>query len=75
MTLEEAALGQRVLICDLFVQGSMRRRLLDLGIRNDTWIEPLYDSPSGHMRAYFVNGAIIALRDSESKLIEVRERG
>ena len=75
MTLEEAALGQRVQVCDLLIQDSMRRRLLDLGILYDTWIEPVYDSPSGHMRAYFVNGAVSALRDSESKRIQVRERG
>lgn len=75
MTLEDAVPGKPVKVTELCVQGSMRRRLLDLGILKDTIIEPVFDSPSGHMRAYFVKGTMIALRDSESKNIRVKEWG
>ncbi len=75
MTLEDAPLGKPVIVTALLAQGSIRRRLLDLGILNDTIIEPVYDSPSGQMRAYFVKGTMIALRDSESKNILVKDRG
>ncbi len=75
MTLEETKINQTVIITDLLVQGSIRRRLLDLGILPNASIEPVYDSPSGQMRAYFVQGTMIALRDRESKQILVKERG
>lgn len=53
------------------VDGEMKRRLLDLGFVNGTLVEPILESPSKGMRAYLIKGCKIALRDSESRLIEV----
>lgn len=71
MTLQEAKLNTKVTIKELRLQGSIRRRLLDLGILPNTEIEPIHTSPSGYMRAYFLKGTLIALRDSESSQIIV----
>lgn len=75
MTLQEARLNKKVIIKELRSQGSIRRRLLDLGILPNTEIEPIHTSPSGYMRAYFIKGTLIALRDSESSQIIVEQRG
>lgn len=43
-------------------KGVLRRRLLDLGVVEDTEIEVLSRSPSGDPTAYLIRGAVIALR-------------
>lgn len=75
MTLEEVDIGSRVWVIQLSHSGSIRRRLLDLGIMENTAIQPVLTSPSHDMRAYFVKGTLIALRGDESKQILVEERG
>lgn len=75
MTLEEVAMGKRVWVTQLTHTGSIRRRLLDLGIIENTEIQPVLTSPSHHMRAYFVKGTLIALREGEGMQILVEERG
>lgn len=64
--------GQRCRVCSLAAQGTMRRRLLDLGFVEDTKVECVLCSPSGDPKAYLVRGAVIALRrqDSDSVLVE-----
>jgi ferrous iron transport protein A len=57
----------RALICD----GSIRRRMLDLGMISDTTIEALQKSPSGDPTAYHIRGAVIALRSEEASKILV----
>lgn len=75
MTLEEVELGKCVWVAGLCNTGTIRRRLLDLGIMEHTAIQPVLSSPSHNMRAYFVKGTLIALRENESKQILVEERG
>ena len=53
------------------MRGTMRRRLLDLGIIEGTEIKPLYKSPSGNPTAYQVRGTVIALRSDISGKIMV----
>ncbi|MEG2353565.1 MAG: FeoA family protein [Clostridium sp.] len=55
----------RALICD----GVIRRRMLDLGLIEDTLVEVLYKSPSGDPTAYYIRGAVIALRSEEASKI------
>lgn len=75
MTLDDVAVGKKATVVSLGNSGSIRRRLLDLGIMEQTQIQPVLSSCSRHMRAYFVKGTLIALRTSESSLIQVEERG
>lgn len=75
MNLNQVAIGKQVRIVSLQNTGSIRRRLLDLGMIEQTLIQPVLASPSKHMRAYFLKGTLIALRSDESEQIEVEERG
>lgn len=47
------------------------RRLLDMGMTPDTEIECVGMSPSGDPKAYFVRGAVIALRSEDSASIHI----
>ncbi|WP_244834204.1 FeoA family protein [Clostridium sp. BJN0001] len=49
----------------------LRRRFFDLGIIEDTIIEPLFKSPMGDPTAYLIRGAVIALRSDEAEYIRV----
>lgn len=53
--------------------GTVRRRMLDLGIIMNTAVEALQKSPSGDPTAYQIRGAVIAIRREEASgiLVEV----
>lgn len=55
-------IGKKANVASLSVDGSVRRRMLDLGLVDGTEIEPLYKSPAGNPVAYLIRGAVIALR-------------
>lgn len=61
-------------ICEVFsidTCGSEKRRLIELGLIQGTCIEALHKSPSGDPVAYFIRGAVIALREDSSRTIMV----
>ncbi len=72
ISLDRLDIGSSALVKELTVQGSIRRRLLDLGIIKDTTIESLRKSPKGDPIAFQIRGAIIALRSEESSKILVQ---
>jgi ferrous iron transport protein A len=55
----------------LTCHGSVRRRMLDLGLILDTVVEALLRSPAGDPVAYYIRGAVIALRSEEAAHILV----
>ena len=59
--------GQRARVFRVEAAGSMRRRLLDLGLVEHTDVECLDRSPGGDPAAYLIRGAVIALRDRDSR--------
>ena len=63
--------GQTVRVRELLSTGSMRRRLLDIGLIEGTRVECLHRSPSGDPAAYAIRGAVIALRDCDSASVSV----
>ncbi|SCK03884.1 FeoA domain [uncultured Clostridium sp.] len=71
LTLDKVEIGQKCKIVSLNSTGSIRRRLLDLGLIGDTEIEALQQSPSGDPIAYLIRGAVIALRNEDSSQISV----
>jgi len=71
MSLNELPVGRKANVAMLKSDGAVRRRMLDLGIIDGTEIDPLYKSPSGNPVAYFIRGAVIALRDDVSEKIIV----
>ena len=64
-------IGSFALVRELIADGSSRRRMLDLGLVQDTEVESLRRSPSGDPIAYQIRGAVIALRSEEASKILV----
>ena len=75
MGLHELAPGERARVRALRMSGSMRRRLLDLGLVEQTEIECVGRSPLGDPSAYEIRGAVIAIRaaDGADVLVEAEE--
>ena len=69
MTLNEIQPGQYGVVRELRTNGSMRRRLLDIGLIEDTKVECLGRSPCGDPSAFFIRGAVIAIRSEDCKNI------
>lgn len=69
--LNQLPIGVKASVTSLNANGTVRRRMLDLGIINGTEIQPLYKSPSGNPIAYRIRGASIALRSDISENILV----
>lgn len=71
VTLNQLTAGQKGIVTGITSDGAVRRRMLDLGIINGTEVELLYKSPAGNPIAYFIRGAVIALRSDVSEKITV----
>lgn len=73
-TLTSLKEGQRAKVSSLLSEGSMRRRLQDIGLIEGTEVECVQKSPAGDPVAYLIRGALIALRaeDSAKVLIACR---
>lgn len=67
MKLNELQPGHQAIVESLTSTGSMRRRLLDIGLVNNTVVACLGRSPSGDPSAYLIRGAVIAIRSDDSK--------
>ena len=65
--------GERARIRELTAQGSIRRRLLDIGLVEDTEVECLGQSPLGDPCAYLIRGAVIAIRSEDCRDILIYE--
>lgn len=63
--------GKTVKVRELLSTGSMRRRLLDMGLIEGTKVSCLQKSPAGDPVAYLIRGAVIALRAEDSSQIVV----
>ena len=72
LTLEKMPTGSKCTVISLTASGTIRRRFLDLGIISGTNIEVLQKSPSGNLVAYFIRGAVIALRSEDASTILVK---
>lgn len=57
--------GERAKIKALESTGSIRRRLLDIGLIEDTDIECIGRSPLGDPSAFLIRGAVIAIRSED----------
>lgn len=70
-TLDRAPISTDVKVINLTSTGTMRRRMLDLGLIKGTKIKPLQKSPAGDPTAYYIRGAVIALRQEDAYKIIV----
>ncbi len=63
--------GETARVKKLNCHGNTRRRMLDLGLISETEVKLLMRSPSGDPSAYFIRGAVIALRADVASQIMV----
>ena len=72
MNLSDINVGEKVTVCELKANDSMRRRLLDIGLVENTTVECVGRSPLGDPSAFLIRGAVIALRSEDCKNILVK---
>lgn len=72
-TLADITPGSAGVVTAVHSQGPERRRMMDLGIVPGTTIHAEMRSPMGDPIAYRVRGALIALRQEQARLIEVKQ--
>ncbi len=65
--------GQKCLIDEILIDGSMRRRLLDLGLTQGTQVMCVGKSPLGDPKAFLIRGAVIALRQEDCEKILIKD--
>lgn len=65
--------GEMAIVSSLASTGAMRRRLMDIGVTENTPVTCLGRSPLGDPSAYLIRGAVIAIRAEDSKNILVRQ--
>ena len=71
ITLNDINPGQTATVKELRSTGSIRRRLLDIGLVENTEVECLGRSPAGDPSAFLIRGAVIAIRSEDCKDIKV----
>lgn len=71
MSLSELLINQKCVIKHLHTEGAIHRRLQDIGIIPGNIIECVLISPFKDPKAFKINGTIIAIRNEDSKNIEV----
>ena len=72
--LSEIDPGECAVVNALLTTGSMRRRLLDIGLVENTDIECLGRSPGGDPTAFLIRGAVIAIRSEDCEKILVTRK-
>lgn len=65
--------GQTAIITELLSTGSIRRRLLDIGLIENTTVKCLGRSPGGDPSAFLIRGAVIAIRSEDCRNILIRD--
>lgn len=65
-------IGESAIVERLCVHGTMRRRLLDIGLCDGTTVRCVGRSPMGDPSAYLIRGAVIAIRACDGKHVMVR---
>ena len=65
--------GQRAIVKKIDSGDGIKRRLMDMGLVENTRVECVGKSPLGDPSAYLIRGAVVAVRsrDCESILVEV----
>lgn len=70
--LSSLPIGKKAIISKTTYSDIESRRMLDLGIIENTSITPLYKSPFGNPTAYLIRGGVFALRKETAKNILVK---
>lgn len=70
-SLSSIELNNSAKICEVECSKSLKNRLYDLGILENTIITPIFESPFGDPTAYLIKNAVIALRKKDCENIIV----
>jgi ferrous iron transport protein A len=65
--------GEKCLIDKILCCSNIKRRLMDIGLIEDTVVECVNKSPQGDPKAFLIRGAVIALRQSDCQNILVKD--
>ncbi len=71
MNLSEVKINKPCKILEIHCKEDIKRRLLDLGMIKGTRITPVLISPSGDPKAFDIRGTLIAIREDDTKLIDI----
>lgn len=63
--------GDKAVVSGMCAEGSIRRRLRDIGLVEGAEVECLMKSPLGDPVAYLIKGAVIALRHEDAATITI----
>ena len=72
-SLNSLRVGQSARVSHIEAEPAMRRRLLDIGLVENTEVVCLGKSPMGDPKAYLIRGAVIAIRSEDCQGILVYE--
>ena len=72
-TMKDLAKGESAKVAEVLTEGSMRRRLQDMGLVKGTLVQCLHKGPGGDPAAFLIRGAVIAIRSEDSETITVVE--
>lgn len=70
-TLDVLGTGHTAKVKKVENEGTIRRRLLDIGLTPGTMVKSILKSPSGDMAAYLIRGALIAIREEDARKIKI----
>jgi len=71
MSLSDIKVGQKALVTKVVANENIKRRLLDIGLIEGTYIECVLKSLFNDPLAYLIRGAVVAIRKEDSKDIQV----
>lgn len=63
--------GEKAVVCGFENSHGISRRLMDLGLVENAFVECVGTSPLGDPSAYLICGAVIAIRNDDAKKITV----
>ena len=70
-TLSDLKTGEKSVVVKIITKGDMRRRFLDIGLIPKTEVECVGVSPSGDPKAFYIRGAVIAIRQNDGSSVIV----
>ena len=71
-TMDNIMMGERGIVIKINGKDDIKHRLLDLGLSKGMEIDCVLVSPFGDPKAYWIKGALIALRNDDAKNILIK---
>ena len=72
-TMDNLEKGKKAIVVNIEIHSDMRRRMQDIGLTVSTVVECVGKSPLGDLSAFFIRGAVVAIRSEDSRQILVKE--